>query len=115
MKDRGSTKARLLAGPWAGAPASVPERKRLDVALLDLRELVLQAFGEPRDFGVVVVALGWSQRRPDRQLLFQKLPWLQEVEDMEKIIGELLEKGWVLLRCGSHDVAERLCSDPLGT
>jgi hypothetical protein len=110
MKGRGSTEARVLAGPWAGAPASVPVRKRLDVALLDLRELVRQAFGEPRDAEVLMVALAWSQRRPDRQFLFEKLPWLREVEDAERIAGELLENGWVLLKCGSRDVAERLCS-----
>lgn len=110
MKSRGATEASVLAGPWAGTPPSVPERKPLDVELLDLGELVRRAFGEPRDAAVLVVALGWSRRKPDRQLLFQQLPWLNEVEDREKIIGELLEKGWVLLKCGSHALAERLCS-----
>ncbi len=110
MKGRGATKARLLTGPWAGATVSMPDGKRLDVELLDLRELVRQTFGEPRDAAVLMVALGWSQRKPDRHFLFQRLPWLHEVEDSERIVGELLEKGWVLLKCGSHDIAERLCS-----
>ena len=108
MKGQDQSSARLLTGAWTGTPASVPEG-RLDISLLDVKELVRRAFGEPQEAGVLVLELRRSRHRLDRNLLFQKLPWLHEVADAEKIAAELLEKGWVLLKCGSREVAERLC------
>ena len=110
MKGQGFPKARLLTGPWAGTPESVPECG-LDVAVLDLGELVRRAFVEPREAGVLLLEFRRSVRL-DRHLLFQALPWLNEVEDAEKIVAQLLEMGWVLLKCGSRDAAERLCPKP---
>ena len=108
MKDPGPGKAKLLPGAWPGTPESFPER-RLDVALVGMEELVSRAFGVPLEVGVLVrLYRGW--RSPDRPLLLKELPWLHEVEDVEKIISVLLEKGWAVLKCGSQAEADRLCS-----
>jgi hypothetical protein len=108
MKSPEPGKAKLLAGAWPGTPESIPER-RLDVVLVDMKELVRRAFGEPLEAGVLVELLrGW--RAPDRHLLLKELPWLHQVEDAERIIAALLEKGWAVLKCGSRTEADRLCS-----
>ena len=65
MKEQGQRKAKVLIGSWPGTPASVSGRW-LDVALLDMKELVLRAFSEPLPAGVLVKLLrGW--RVPDRR------------------------------------------------
>lgn len=96
------------AGAWPGGAVPLP-RQRLDVEILEVKELVRRAFSTPLKAGVFVqLRRGWWA--PGRLDLYTELPWLQEVPDAERVIQALSQAGWVVLKCGSPAEAARLCA-----
>jgi hypothetical protein len=96
------------AGAWPRAAVTLP-RQRLDVELLDIKELVRRAFSTPMEAGVLLeLRRGWWATGSLN--LYTELPWLQQVPAAERVIKALMDVGWAILECGSQADAARVCA-----
>ena len=104
---RGKVLERTGSG-WLDGAVPLP-RQRLDVELLDIKELVRRAFSTPMEAGVLLeLRRGWWA--PGSLNLYTELPWLQQVPAAERVIKALMDVGWAILKCGSQADADRLCA-----